>query len=287
MATSGSASPTVSLSARLAGARLSPALGRVAAVLLNDPQAVAFGTAASLAEAAKTSPPTVMRLAEALGYDGYTALRDAMRAELSVRLATDAARVRTSAPGDPIERLRTVEHANLDRSLDQLDPATLEAAVNLLDGDGRTWVLPSTQTFGVAHRFVDQLSIIGRRAVLLDGPEFRIASVLAGLRPGDAILTMDIPRHEHAVVRIQRDAVERGAIPIVLTGGPSTGLATDGGLVIPFAATASGPFDSLVGLTVVATALVNSLVDRHRDEATDRLTALEQTWSLAGLFDTP
>lgn len=279
--------PERSLSARLAGARLSPALSRVAEVLLNDPEAVAFGTAASLAAAARTSPPTVVRLAEALGYDGYSALRDAMRDELSVRLATDAARVRTPTPGDPIERLRSVEHDNVDRTLDQLDETTFDAVVDLLDGDRRIWVLPSTQTFGVAHRFVDQLSIIGRRAVLLDGPEFRIASIVATLRAGDVFLTMDIPRHEHAVVRIQRDAVERGAIPVVLTGGPSTGLATDGGHVIPFAATASGPFDSLVGLTVVATALVNALVDRHRPQVTDRLTALERTWSTAALFDTP
>lgn len=270
----------------MAGARLSPSLRRVAEILLADPEAVAFGTAASIATRAQTSPPTVVRLAEALGYDGFSALRDATREELSIRLATDAARARTSAPGNPIERLRSIEHANIDRSLDQLDEATFAAAVDLLDGDGRTWILPSTQTFGVAHRFGDQLSIIGRRSVLLDGTEFRIASMLTALVSGDVIVSMDIPRHEHAVVRIQRDAVERGAVPVVLTGARTTGLSTRHGVVLPFAADASGPFDSLVGLTVVATALVNALVERHRPEASGRLTALERTWSLAGLFHT-
>ncbi len=280
------ASVAPSLSARLAGARLSPALRRVAELLLVDPEAVAHGTVASVASTAGTSPPTVVRLAVALGYDGFGALRDAARAELGMRLATDAVRARASRPDDPAAALRAAEHANVDRTLDGLDPDAVAVAVDLLDRDGsRTWVLPSAQTVGVAMRLVDQLAIIGRRAVLLDGSEMRSISMLAALDPGDVVLTMDVPRHEHALVRVQRAATDRGARPIVLTGPPGTGLVTDGGVVLPFTTASVGPFDSLVGLTVLVGLLVDALVDRRRDVVAARLGALERAWTTAGLYD--
>ncbi|HEU5149790.1 MAG TPA: MurR/RpiR family transcriptional regulator [Iamia sp.] len=280
------ARPQPSLSARLAGARLSPALRKVAELLLVDPEAVAHGTVASVAGAAGTSPPTVVRLATALGYDGFGPLRDAARAELGMRLATDVVRARAHLPDEPIEARRAAEHAVVDRTLDGLDPRALAAAVDLLDRDGtRCWVVPSAQTLGVAHRLVDQLAIVGRRSVLLDGSEMRVMSTMAALVPGDAVLTMDVPRHEHALVRIQRAAVDQGAVPIVLTGPPGTGLMTEGGVVLPFATAAIGPFDSLVGLTVLTSLLVDALVERRRDTVAARLAALERTWTVAGLYD--
>jgi DNA-binding MurR/RpiR family transcriptional regulator len=278
--------PPASLSARLAGATLSPALRRVAELLLVDPEAVAFGTVASVAAAAGTSTPTVVRLATALGYDGFADLRDATRQELSIRLATDAVRARSEAPDDPIEQLRSTEHANIDRTLDGLDPTALATATDLLDDPGRrVWVLPSSQTVGVAIRLVDQLALIGVRTVLLDGSEFRITSTLGSLDAGDVVLSMDVPRHEHALVRIQAAAVQRGAVPIVCTGPPATGLATTDGVVLPFATAAIGPFDSLVGLTVLASLLTNAVIDRRRPAVAERLAALERTWTLTGLFD--
>lgn len=274
------------MSARLAGATLTPTLRRVAELLLVDPEAIAFGTVASVAEAAGTSTPSVVRLAVALGYDGFGALRDAARQELSIRLATDAVRARTATPGDPIEQLRAAEHANVDRTLDGLDPAALATAIDLLDDRARRiWVLPSSQTVGVALRLVDQLALIGARVVLLDGSEFRVTTTLGALEPGDVLLSMDVPRHEHALVRIQAAAVARGAIPVVCTGPPATGLATEGGVVLPFATQAAGPFDSLVGLTVLAGLLTNALVDRRRPVVAARLAGLERTWTLTGLFD--
>lgn len=276
---------TPSLSARLAGAHLSPALRKVAELLLVDPEAVAYGTVASIAEAAGTSPPTVVRLATALGYAGFGPLRDAAREELGMRLATDAVRARTRLPDDPVEARRAAEHDVIDRTVDGLDPGAVATAVAHLDRDGaRTWVLPSAQTVGVALRLVDQLAIIGRRAVLLDGSEMRVMSTMAALVPGDVVLSMDVPRHEHALVRIQRAAVDQGAVPVVLTGPPGTGLATDGGVVLPFATAAVGPFDSLVGLAVVTGLLVDALVERRRATVAARLAALERTWTVAGLY---
>jgi DNA-binding MurR/RpiR family transcriptional regulator len=276
---------SASISARLARTSLSPALGRVAELLLVDPESVAFGTVASVAERAGTSTPSVVRLATALGYEGFADLRRAARAELSVRLNTDAVRVRTEPAADPVQALLAVEQANLADTLGAVDPATLHEVVDLLaDTDRGLWVLPSTQTAGVALRFADQLMIVRGGVTLLDGSEMRVLSLTRALRRGDVLVSMDVPRHELATVRIQGDAVHRGGVPVVLSGALPVGLSTRGGHLLPFACRAAGPFDSLVGLTALTTLLVNGVVDRRRGDSSRRIGDLERTWTTTGLF---
>ena len=242
-------------------------------MLVDDPQAIAFGTVGTVAERAGTSTPSVVRLATALGYEGFADLRDAARDELAARIRTDADRVARPAPEDPVVALIEVERANVTDTLAGVDPAAVTAVVDLLsDRSRRVWVLPSTQTEGVARRLVDQIDIVRGRAALLSGTEFRIASTLQALRPGDLVVTMDVPRHEAALVRLQAAAVDRGGVPVV------------GGHLLAFARDSVGPFDSLVGLTVLCTLLVNSLVERHKADASRRVVELEQTWTDRDLF---
>lgn len=283
---SSSTATSTSISARLARTSLSPALRRVAELLLVDPEAIAFGTVASVAERAGTSTPSVVRLAVALGFAGFGELRDAARAELSVRLNTDAVRVRAEPVSDPVAALLAVEQQNLEATLGALDPRAVEAVGDLLDDDGRgIWILPSTQTAGVALRFADQLMIVRDGVTLLDGSEMRVMSLTRGLRKGDVLVSMDVPRHELATVRVQGDAVRRRAVPIVLTGSVPVALDTSGGHLLTFACDSVGPFDSLVGLTALTTLLVNDLVTRRRSTSARRLGALERTWTTTGLFD--
>lgn len=276
---------TATVQARLAGADLTPALRRVADVVAGDPEALAFGTVASVAERADTSHPTVVRLATALGYEGFAALRDAARSELTERIRSDAERARQPLPADPVAALVAVETANVARTLETANPATVAAIAALLDDRSRRiWVLPSTQTEGVARRFADQLAIIRGRAVLLDGSEFRLASTLRSLRPGDVVVTMDIPRHEAALVRLQAGAVAAGGVPLVLSGDRMTQLDASGGHLLTFERESVGPFESLVGLVVLCTLLISELVELRREDTTQRVVDLDRTWTREGLF---
>ena len=84
---------------------LSKAERRVGRTLLADYPSAGLASAARLAERAEVSPPTVLRFAQSLGYDGFTDLQVALRAELSALssgpdqpAAGCAARRRSSRP---------------------------------------------------------------------------------------------------------------------------------------------------------------------------------------------
>jgi DNA-binding MurR/RpiR family transcriptional regulator len=259
---------------------------QVADLLVRDPEAVAFGTVSSVAEAVGTSTPTVIRFAAQLGFDGFTALRDAVRAEVSQQLRSAVERIRQPPPGHLLEAALDVERANVERTFAGLDEARLLEAVDLLaDPDRRVWVLPSSQTMGIGSHLADDLALSRPRVALLDGSEFRIRTVLSRLAPGDVLLSLDIQRHEGWFVRVQRDAVTQGAVPLVLTDRLPCSLDLTGGLALTFGCDTTSPFDSQVGLLALGNVLVSAVVERLRATVQHRVDALEATWVDARLFD--
>lgn len=275
--------------ARIAGAggSLSEAQRRIADLVATDPEAVAFGTVRSVAAATRTSDPTVVRVAGALGYDGFTALRDAVRAELSSSLASAAERVRRPSGEALVERARDIERANVDRTLERVDEGDLERALDVLaDLDRRIWLLPSAQTVGIAGHLADNLQLCRPSVVLLDGGEFRARTMLAGLRAGDVLVTLDTQRHERWLVHTQHDAVKRGALPLALTDRLPCSLDLAGGVAFTFSCRTAGLFDSLVGLLALGNLLVSGVADRLRTTVIPRIDAAEAAWVEGGLLET-
>ena len=84
--------------------RLTPAERRVAAVVLDQPQLVAFGTVADLAKQASTSGASVIRLSTKLGFDGFSSLQDSVQRDLGRQLRPATARIRQPESGDLLDR---------------------------------------------------------------------------------------------------------------------------------------------------------------------------------------
>jgi DNA-binding MurR/RpiR family transcriptional regulator len=259
---------------------------RVAELVVRDPEAVAFGTVSSVAERTGTSNPTVIRFASQLGFDGFTALRDAVRDELSAHIQSAIGRVHRPSSDPLLRRALGVEVANVERTLEALDDATLERVTSLLaDVDRRIWLLPNTQTEGVVTHVAEILQLCRPRVVLLTGTEFRIATALARLQPGDVLVSVDTQRHERWLVRVQRSAVHRGAVPLALTDRLPCSLDLSSGLAVTFACDTTGPFESQVGLLALANTLISAVVERLRPEVATRVERLERTWVDEHMFE--
>lgn len=252
---------------------------RVADLVVADPEALAFGTLGTLAKTAGSSTAAVVRLAASLGFDGFAALRDAARDEVSTQLRSAASRVRDPAHGPLVERVLEVERANLDATLSQIDSGDLGNVLDLLcDPDRRLWLLANTQTAGMVAHLADDLSLCRTGVRMLSGSEFRVQTMLASLEAGDVLLSVDTQRHERWLVRAQRGAVERGAVPLAITDRLPCSLDLTGGIALTFACDTASPFESQVGLLALGNVLVTGVVDRLRPTVAQRLDALESTW---------
>ena len=262
--------------------RLTPAERRVAAVVADDPEAVAFGTVADVARRSGASGATVVRLAAKLGFDGFVELQAAVREELTRRLRPASERIRRPAPGDVLGAALATEIANVAGTLEGVDRPAFDEAVRLLSGrGGRVLVLSGDASSGVASVFADELSMLRPGVGAVAGSEVRVARLLADVGPSDVVVVIDLARYDRAVLEAAGRAAERGAALVALTDSALSPLASAAAVSFTASVTGAGPFDSHVGLLALANALLAGVAARLRRSATDRLDQVEAAWRAA------
>ncbi len=264
---------------RAAGGALTPAERKVADAVASDPQLVAFGTVADVAERSGSSGATVMRLAARLGFDGFAELQEAVRSELADRLRPAAERIRTAEPGDLVGRaIATSVHA-VEATLGNMDRAAFDDAVALLSDAGRSVVVVAGDAgAGVAAHAAEELQMLRPHVHLAGGTPVGVGRTLAGLDPGDVVVALDLRRYDRWLLQAVDHAVGSGAELVALTDGPLSPLARQARALIVIEGEGLGPFDNYVGALAVLSALVAGVAEQLREAATDQLDRIEGTW---------
>ena len=259
---------------------LTPAERRVAAVVADDPEAVAFGTVADVARRAGVSGASVVRLAAKLGFDGFVELQASVREELAHRLRPASERIRRPTPGDVLGTALAVELSNVAGTLEGVDRSGFESAVRCLSARSgeRIFVLSGDASSGLATLFAAELSMLRTGVVHVEGSAVRVARQLSDIGSADVVVAIDLARYDRAVLEAAGTAVERGATLIALTDSALSPLASGAAVCFTASVTGAGPFDSHVGLLALSNALLAAVAARLRRSATDRLDQVEAAW---------
>jgi DNA-binding MurR/RpiR family transcriptional regulator len=268
-----------------AGQTLTVAERRVAEIVLNRPELVAFGTVAELADAAQAGAATVVRLAAKLDYDGFTALQTAVQNELANQLRPAAVRIREARGGVAVQRHLERELENVQSTLLALDAAVIQDAVDhVADPDRCIIVLSGDASTGVSVQFVGDLSALRPGVELLSGNAVAVSRRLSQLRAGDVIVAIDLRRYDRWVVETARNAKRRGAWLLALTDSALSPLAGIADASMVLTAGGVGPFDSHVGTLALLNVLVAAASDALREVATERLDKAETEWGSNSLL---
>lgn len=258
------------------GDRLSPAERLVADVVAADPEAVAFGTVASVGELAGVSGPTVVRLATKLGYDGFPALQAQVQDELARRLRPAAERIRAQQSKDALGRTLAAEVANVASTLERTDREAFADVASLLADTKRTvWFLAGDATIGIASTIANDLHQLRAAVVVLHGAPTTVARSMVDLAKGDVLVVVEVRRYERWVLDAAADARARGARVVAITDSLVSPLADGAHATFVVDADGAGPFDSHVATLALGGALVTEVAGRLRRQATNRLDAVE------------
>jgi len=261
------------------GASLTKAERRVAEVVLERPQLVAFGTVAELAAAAEAGAATVVRLASKLGFDGFTALQASVQHDLANQLRPAAERIREPVGTDLVGRHLQLEQANVQTTLRSIDPELLDDVVrHLADPAARVFVLAGDNSRGVAQQLVLDLGALRDDVMVLDGNDIAVRRQIALLRPTDVLVTVDFRRYERWLVEAAAQAADAGVWSVAVTDSLLSPLSAIARRTFVIAAAGAGPFDSHVGTLSVFNLLVTGVADQLRAVATERLDRLEAVW---------
>jgi DNA-binding MurR/RpiR family transcriptional regulator len=121
-------------------AELPKRLTQVAAYALDNPDEIAFGTAASIATSANVQPSTLVRFAQQFGFEGFSGLQQLFRTRLKERNSSYEERLRTlQATGVAQNESASIfngfvsaAHRSIDALSQAVDPDALERAVTIL-----------------------------------------------------------------------------------------------------------------------------------------------------------
>ena len=246
--------------------QLSKQLQQIARFALQQPNDLALGTVAAVAEAAGVQPSALIRFANALGFGGFTELQQVFRARLLERSGSYRERIhrmrrdgQTAAPaagvlhdfvGDAITELGHLE--------DNVRAADLALAVRLLCEAARVHVLAQRRAFLVACYLAYALGQLELKTYLLAGVGGMLDESLHNIERQDVLLVASFQNYSKVVVDAAAEAHARGVPVIAITDSPLSPLKPSARVCFELGTGDNPAFRSLVGPLCLAQALVVS-----------------------------
>jgi len=265
---------------------LPPRLQEVAQFVAHHGFDAATRSMRDLASAAGAQPASFTRLAQALGYSGWDALREALiEAQRQNALATSrpfSARIRQGAPGPALlaAEMLAADAAGLGR----LDAHQIGQAAEALHHAPRVWVAGFRSCRAVAQLLHYQLSLFRPDTVRLVGGDRPEDLDLGAFQPGDAVLLVSFTPYSRSILQAAQAARAAGCRLIALADRADVAVVKGADHLLLFeAAITPGFFPSLTGALASAQALVAATFQlggkpalARLCEAEERLLALSQ-----------
>ncbi len=247
---------------------MSKQLQRIARFALEQPNDLALGTVATVAEATEVQPSAMIRFANALGYKGFSEMQQVFRGHLlersdSYRERIDQMRSKKTrgarAPAGVLHELVSESVAELGQLEESILQTDLKAAVKLISAAPRIFVLAQRRAFPVAGYLAYALSQLELRTHLLDGTGGMLRESLRSMSKGDVLIASSFRNYSPEVIDVAAKARALGVQVVVITDGPLSPLKPSAHVCLELADDSSKPFRSLVAPLCLAQALVVSV----------------------------
>lgn len=152
-------------------------LAQVAVFALDNPDEIAFGTAASIAEKSQVQPSTLVRFAKAIGYDGFSDMQTVFRERLRERSSNYEERIVsiTGMMGDKavneiFEGVTSAASASINNLVSRVQSRQFEDAVKLLAKAQTIWLIAQRRSFPVATYMSYMLGKMKVRSQIVSSP---------------------------------------------------------------------------------------------------------------------
>jgi DNA-binding MurR/RpiR family transcriptional regulator len=207
-----------------AAPRLSPQQRLIAQHVLEHPDDLALGTAATVAAAAGVQPSALVRFANALNLSGFSDLQQVFRHRLLQQAGTYRERISAMKPSKAARGNATLLQTSVEQGVSDLH--TLERSVNdealqqaarLLSAAGRVHVLAQRRAFPVAAYLAYALGQLDLRAQLHDGVGGMLGESIRQIDRGEVLLVTSFKNYSPEVIEAASAVKERGLEVIALT----------------------------------------------------------------------
>ena len=240
--------------------RLTPSQRRIMQYIVDNYEEAIFLTASQLAHSVGVSEATGVRLAQALGFDGYPGMQSQFREGLQDRLSTVTRLEHTvdhvRQVGDVVVKVLQEDIQNLSQTLRNLPIEVFEQAVKDIEKAKRVFVVGLRGAHAPALTLATYLRFLGKRAQLLMPGHGELWDILQGLEKTDLVIGISLPRYTTITVEVLEHARSQRARVGAITDSPLSPLARYAHWVL----TAESQLDSFIESFTAVTSLINALL---------------------------
>lgn len=253
---------------------------KVARILLANYPAAGLTTVSKLAKQASVSDPTVLRLAQRLGYEGFAEMQDALLAEVEAHMRSPL--TITSAPVR--KQKPNLYQAFFAETLAQCEAVSRETATADYERAASLLADPKLSVLCLGGRFSRFLAGILQRCLhqlrdgthLLDSNAADLVDELAPIGKRHVLAVFDYRRYQADVVGFAEQAKARGARIILFTDKWTSPIGAFADVTLSAPTATASPFDTLVTPMLQIEAIVAGVADRLGPEWRSRAAAFEE-----------
>ncbi len=209
-------------------------LTQVAEFALQYPDEIAFGTTKSIAEEARVQPSTIVRLANQLGYNGFSAFQNVFRERLRNRPISYAERLSTlesrvvegSEEAIMVNGFLTAARESMNKLEASIDLVTLKKAVEVLSEAENIYLLAKRRAYPLVSHMAYTFGKLKIRYQSVGSPIGNDNDILETATTKDAVIAISFsPYAQETITQIQMMANNR--VPsVVITDSPFSPLVT-------------------------------------------------------------
>jgi DNA-binding MurR/RpiR family transcriptional regulator len=254
----------------------------VAQYVVDHLDEVAFHTAEELARRASTSSSTVVRFAQALGFEGFPELQEAARDEYRHhprRFASPPAGLEpASAPlfsldQNPFEQAIAADHVNVEDTARKVSRSEVEAAIETIAGAEKLLIAGTDQMAFFASYLRHLLMLLDVRAEIAASPSQEALSRLWRIDENTLVIGLSAGRPHPLVVRAMKIARHRKAATLAITDATLSEVSKLAERTLYYSSNSPAFVRSHVGLLSILQALAYGLYARDAASHDDRIRA--------------
>lgn len=263
------------------GKKLSKSHRRIAECIVNHYDKAAFMTASKLGEYVGVSESTVVRFASALGYEGFPQLQKALQELIRHRLTASQRLEMTSEMGSSqvLSKVLKTDIQNIRSTLDEIDLASFDAAVDSILGARNIYVLGLRSSAPLAEFFGHYLNFIFPNVHTVTSGVSDVFEQVARISEEDVLIGISFPRYTSHTVKAMKFARSRGATLIAITDGPLSPLHAESNFCLMAKSEMASFVDSLAAPVSLINALIVALSQRRRAQVVEYFDDVESIWN--------
>ena len=263
--------------------RMSKSHKAIASYICEHYDQAVFMTAAKLGETLEISESTVVRFADRIGYEGYPefqkALEECVKGKLNNIQKMDAKYGR-STQSEVLTSVLTADIEKLQHTIDNLDPAAFELAVNTILEAKTVYIMGLRSNEPLAEFLHFYLNMVRGGVVLLKTTSVsETFEQMIRIHEKDCFIGISFPRYSMRTLKAMEFANDRNAKVIAITDSTHSPMSLYSSCNLLARSDMVSIVDSLVAPLSVINALVVALCLKCPQEVRQNLEMLEDTWN--------